>query len=198
MYHSLGARPKNCTSLNHNVKPNQWKSLTFFSRISRKHIVPLHYVGFGNRLHERVNATAKRLQLSSPGQMRPRMHPLHTLLVVGAIVSSNSNEPVEGESYESYAYDPNNFLGGGATKNPKGNTTCRVAVCFSGHVRSFVYPVVYVSARRNLVDAIKAQGCQVDVFAYATLTDVVSSFKTVSVFAGLCLSLNPSSSASCV
>lgn len=58
--------------------------------------------------------------------------------------------------------------------------TCRVAVCFSGHVRSFVYPVVYVSARRNLIEAIDAQGCQVDVFAYATLLDVVPSFKTVS------------------
>lgn len=57
--------------------------------------------------------------------------------------------------------------------------SCRVAVCFSGHIRSFVYPVVHLSTRRNLVEAIAAEGCRVDVFAYATLPDVVPSFKMV-------------------
>lgn len=58
--------------------------------------------------------------------------------------------------------------------------TCRVAICFSGHIRSFVYPSVHQSAKRNLVDAIAAEGCRVDVFAYATLLDDVPSFKKVS------------------
>lgn len=58
--------------------------------------------------------------------------------------------------------------------------SCRVAVCFSGHVRSFVYPVVFRSIRRNLIEAIEADGCQVDVFAYATLQDSVGRSKQVS------------------
>lgn len=53
--------------------------------------------------------------------------------------------------------------------------TCRVAVCFSGHVRSLVYPIVHQSIRRNMIEALEASGdCQVDVFAYATLSDTVS------------------------
>lgn len=48
---------------------------------------------------------------------------------------------------------------------------CRVAVCFSGNIRPFVNPVVHNSIRRNLIEAIEADGCQVDIFAYATLND---------------------------
>lgn len=57
--------------------------------------------------------------------------------------------------------------------------SCRVAVCFSGQLRSFVYPVVHYSARRNLIEAITNSGCDVDVYAYATMKDVVPSFKLV-------------------
>lgn len=60
--------------------------------------------------------------------------------------------------------------------------TCRVAVCISGHIRSFVYPVVHRSIRTNLVEAIeKNEGrCKVDVFAYATHSDAVPWWKQVS------------------
>lgn len=47
--------------------------------------------------------------------------------------------------------------------------SCRVAVCLSGHVRSFVRPVVHLSVRHHVIEAIKADGCSVDVFAYAAL-----------------------------
>lgn len=56
---------------------------------------------------------------------------------------------------------------------------CRVAVCLSGHVRSFVHPIVHMSIRRNLVDAMREDGCEVDVFAYASSGDTVSSVKKV-------------------
>lgn len=46
---------------------------------------------------------------------------------------------------------------------------CRVPVCFSGHIRSFVHPVVHQSIRKNLLEKIAADGCRVDVFAYASL-----------------------------
>lgn len=49
--------------------------------------------------------------------------------------------------------------------------SCRVAVCLSGHVRSFVHPVVPLSVRRNVIEAIEDSGCSVDVFAYAATED---------------------------
>lgn len=58
---------------------------------------------------------------------------------------------------------------------------CRVAVCLSGHIRSFVHPVVHQSIRHNVIEAIEADGCQVDVFAYATLEDTVALMKQVGV-----------------
>lgn len=62
---------------------------------------------------------------------------------------------------------------------------CRVAVCISGHIRSFVHPVVHRSIRTNLVEAIENSGggCQVDVFAYATPSDAVSQYKQVTKLA---------------
>lgn len=51
--------------------------------------------------------------------------------------------------------------------------SCRVAVCLSGHIRSFVHPVVHRSIQRNLIEAMRNDGCQVDVFAYATAGDTV-------------------------
>lgn len=59
--------------------------------------------------------------------------------------------------------------------------TCRVAVCISGHIRSFVYPVVHRSIRTNLVEALEKNegGCEVDVFAYATHSDAVPWWKQV-------------------
>ena len=59
------------------------------------------------------------------------------------------------------------------------NTSCRVAVCFSGAIRSFVHPAVHNSIRVNLIEAIEADGCEVDVFAYATLKDTVGRDKKV-------------------
>ena len=60
---------------------------------------------------------------------------------------------------------------------------CRVAVCFSGAIRSFVHPVVHNSIRVNLIDAIEADGCEVDVFAYVTRKDKVGRGKKVSYIA---------------
>lgn len=48
---------------------------------------------------------------------------------------------------------------------------CRVAVAISGDARSFVDPGVHRSFRRCVVESIKKDGCQVDVFAYAMLED---------------------------
>lgn len=56
---------------------------------------------------------------------------------------------------------------------------CRVAITFSGHIQSLVHPVVHRSIRRNLIGAIEDDGCQVDVFAYATRGDEVSRSKQV-------------------
>lgn len=53
--------------------------------------------------------------------------------------------------------------------------SCRVAVCLSGHVRSFVSPAVHLSLRRNLIEAIEKGGCRVDVFAYAALEDAANT-----------------------
>ena len=58
--------------------------------------------------------------------------------------------------------------------------SCRVAVCFSGHIRSLVHSAVHKSIRRNLIEAIEADGCDVDVFAYATATDTLTRIKQVS------------------
>lgn len=71
--------------------------------------------------------------------------------------------------------------GGASTDHsPQVAGDCRVAVCISGHIRSFVYPVVHRSIRTNLVEAIEKEGgCKVDVFAYATPSDVVASYKLV-------------------
>lgn len=68
--------------------------------------------------------------------------------------------------------------------------SCRAALCLSGHIRSFVYPVVHRSIRRNLIEAIEADGCHVDVFAYATLEDNTAHPKEVSMsYFGLVLIL---------
>lgn len=48
---------------------------------------------------------------------------------------------------------------------------CAVAVSISGDVRSFVDPVVHRSFQLDVVEAIKAEGCSVDVFVYASLGD---------------------------
>lgn len=66
----------------------------------------------------------------------------------------------------------------GATNASTGG--CRVAVCLSGHIRSFVHSAVHESIRRNLIKAIKGDGCVVDVFAYATAADTVASIKKAS------------------
>lgn len=67
----------------------------------------------------------------------------------------------------------------GATNNAS-TGGCRVAVCLSGHIRSFVHSAVHESIRRNLIKAIKGDGCVVDVFAYATAADTVASIKKAS------------------
>lgn len=56
---------------------------------------------------------------------------------------------------------------------------CRVAVCLSGAIRSFVHHAVHGSIQGNLIEAIKADGCEVDVFAYATRRGMVGQGKEV-------------------
>lgn len=63
-----------------------------------------------------------------------------------------------------------------------GTVRCRVAVCLSGAVRSFVHPAVHRSIKSNLIEAIEANGCEVDVFAYATREDTVPKHKQVTSF----------------
>ena len=58
--------------------------------------------------------------------------------------------------------------------------SCRVAVCLSGHVRSFVSPAVHLSVRRNVIEAMRGGGCTVDVFAYAALEDTGEFMEQVS------------------
>ncbi|CAM9671496.1 unnamed protein product [Ectocarpus sp. 6 AP-2014] len=58
-----------------------------------------------------------------------------------------------------------------------GAVRCRVAVCLSGAVRSFVHPAVHRSIKSNLIESIEADGCAVDVFAYATREDTVPRHK---------------------
>ena len=65
--------------------------------------------------------------------------------------------------------------------------SCRVAVCLSGHIRSFVHSAVHKSIRRNLIEAIEADGCDVDIFAYATAKDRVASVKHVRSNARTCI-----------
>lgn len=72
-------------------------------------------------------------------------------------------------------------------QNPEAHTDpssagvgCRVAMCFSGAIRSFVHPAVHRSIRTNLIESIKADGCEVDVFAYVTREDTVVKAKQVS------------------
>ena len=60
-----------------------------------------------------------------------------------------------------------------------GKNKCRVAVCFSGAIRSLVHPAVHNSIRKNLIEAIEADGCEVDIFAYATRKDTVGGVKKV-------------------
>lgn len=68
---------------------------------------------------------------------------------------------------------------------------CRVAVCFSGAIRSLVHPAVHNSIRTNLIQAIKADGCDVDIFAYATRRDAVQEEKKVicGLYSDLCSDL---------
>ncbi|CAN0348151.1 unnamed protein product, partial [Ectocarpus fasciculatus] len=72
---------------------------------------------------------------------------------------------------------------GASTSNQEGTTAgagtvrCRVAVCLSGAVRSFVHPAVHRSIKSNLIESIEAGGCEVDVFAYATREDTVPRHK---------------------
>lgn len=64
--------------------------------------------------------------------------------------------------------------------DPSGaGVSCRVAMCFSGAIRSFVHPAVHRSIRTNLIESIKADGCEVDVFAYVTREDTVVKAKQV-------------------
>lgn len=46
-----------------------------------------------------------------------------------------------------------------------GTLSCRCAVLYSGHVRSFAQPRVHLSHKRHLVEQLQI-GCDVDVFMY--------------------------------
>lgn len=76
---------------------------------------------------------------------------------------------------------------GESTNNGAGAVRCRVAVCLSGAVRSFVHPAVHRSIKSNLIESIEADGCEVDVFAYATREDTVPRHKQVTPLPGCVL-----------
>lgn len=46
-----------------------------------------------------------------------------------------------------------------------GTESCRCAVLYSGHVRSFVQPRVHLSHKKNLIEQLEID-CQVDVFMH--------------------------------
>lgn len=104
---------------------------------------------------------------------------LATVVAVGTRWSTAVAGGAVGDFVDSHAVTdagrPQIFSAGDEDKMPG----CRVAVCLSGHIRSFVHPVVHRSIRSNLIEAIEADGCEVDVFAYATLGDTVASIKQV-------------------
>lgn len=50
---------------------------------------------------------------------------------------------------------------------------CSCAVLYSGHVRSFVQPSVYISHRRNLIEPLE-EDCAVDVYMYLSGASVVA------------------------
>ncbi|CAN0058472.1 unnamed protein product, partial [Discosporangium mesarthrocarpum] len=52
--------------------------------------------------------------------------------------------------------------------------TCKVALAYSGHVRSFAHPRVYLSHMKHLVEPLRdGEGCQVDIFMYLSVEDEV-------------------------
>lgn len=92
--------------------------------------------------------------------------------VVGSAFSSGSISQKKKNQEETH-HDSDESNGQGD------NGACRVAVCLSGAIRSFVHHAVHGSIQRNLIEAIQADGCEVDVFAYATRKDKVGSGKKV-------------------
>lgn len=52
---------------------------------------------------------------------------------------------------------------------------CRVALCFSGSIQFFGKPLVHQSVQQNVIESIEAEGCRVDVFAYAAPKDATSA-----------------------
>lgn len=104
------------------------------------------------------------------------------LILQGAALDVRSNEDRDGVGswVASGAADGTDWPTYSTASGGRDNgIACRVAVCFSGHVRSFVYPVVHRSIRRNLIQSIEDEGCDVDIFAYATLVDIVPRSKQV-------------------
>lgn len=95
-----------------------------------------------------------------------------TYLLAGGIAAGTTNDTIydsrQGPKVHENVADPERLAG-----------ACRVAVCLSGHIRSFVHPIVHMSIRRNLVDAMQEDGCEVDVFAYVSSGDTVASVKKV-------------------
>lgn len=98
------------------------------------------------------------------------------LLALSLVQTNNAADSSTNRSSNGTSADPNPQAG----DQHDDPIDCRVAVCISGHIRSFVYPVVHRSIRTNLIEAIEKEGrCKVDVFAYATPSDVVASYKLV-------------------
>lgn len=56
-------------------------------------------------------------------------------------------------------------VGSGAGEASGAESSCRCAVLYSGHVRSFAQPRVYKSHKKNLLEQLEMD-CYVDVFMY--------------------------------
>ncbi|CAM9160100.1 unnamed protein product, partial [Scytosiphon promiscuus] len=62
------------------------------------------------------------------------------------------------------------------------DASCRCALLYSGHVRSFAQPRVYLSHKENLIKQLEVD-CQVDVFLYISVEDQVPSRRNMGKFA---------------
>ena len=62
-------------------------------------------------------------------------------------------------------------LGRDGVDTESGAESCRCAVLYSGHVRSFAQPRVHLSHKKHLIEQLK-KDCDVDVFMYISGRDI--------------------------